>query len=260
MPLGIPNYGDWGGDKGRGHHPPACTCFGCNEGQRQKEAAKEEERRAAEYDRQVAKEKAEEQARERAQQASAAPPPPTKPPATRRGIAHPHSYACTCSACGDAREGRHREAQATPTPRPNADAAQQTDEGRTQEQAPRVTPAHAPDCGCYPCERVRMVRRQQSESTRPLVKPPVKPPRVSTAPVRPVHHRGAESDGGSGWLGLIATVVLVAAIFGGIWLWGSDSSESGGSTQAEESSGWFSVDCDNGRRRRRGGWLKQLIC
>ena len=36
MPLGIGNFGKWGGDRpsdkpGYGYHPPACTCFGCIE-------------------------------------------------------------------------------------------------------------------------------------------------------------------------------------------------------------------------------------
>ena len=37
MPLRIGNYGEWEGDRrsgrpGTGYHPPACTCFACNEG------------------------------------------------------------------------------------------------------------------------------------------------------------------------------------------------------------------------------------
>lgn len=32
MPLKIQNYGDWDGKTKRGHHPPICTCYGCNEG------------------------------------------------------------------------------------------------------------------------------------------------------------------------------------------------------------------------------------
>ncbi len=54
MPLKIPNYGDWGGDGVRGYHPPACTCYRCNEERRRVETSKEEERRVAEYDRRVA--------------------------------------------------------------------------------------------------------------------------------------------------------------------------------------------------------------
>ena len=54
MPLRIQNYGNSGGDKSRGYHPPACTCYKCNEERRLLEASKEEERRSAEYDRRVA--------------------------------------------------------------------------------------------------------------------------------------------------------------------------------------------------------------
>ena len=36
MPLKIGNYGNWEGDRpgnrpGSGYHPPACTCYSCNE-------------------------------------------------------------------------------------------------------------------------------------------------------------------------------------------------------------------------------------
>ena len=54
MPLKIQNYGDWRGDRRSGHHPPACTCYRCNEERRRLEASNEEERRVAEYDRRVA--------------------------------------------------------------------------------------------------------------------------------------------------------------------------------------------------------------
>ena len=55
--MRIQNYGDGGDDRRRrpqGYHPPACTCYQCNELRLAEEAAKEEERRAAEYDRRVA--------------------------------------------------------------------------------------------------------------------------------------------------------------------------------------------------------------
>ena len=54
MPLRIENYGEWRGDRRGGHHPPACTCYRCNEERRRVEASKQEERRVAEYDRRVA--------------------------------------------------------------------------------------------------------------------------------------------------------------------------------------------------------------
>lgn len=33
MPLKVPNYGEWDGERRNlsGHHPPACTCYRCNE-------------------------------------------------------------------------------------------------------------------------------------------------------------------------------------------------------------------------------------
>ena len=52
--MKIQNYGDWRGDKPGGHHPPACTCYRCNEERRRLEASKEEELRVKEYDRRVA--------------------------------------------------------------------------------------------------------------------------------------------------------------------------------------------------------------
>ena len=52
--MKIQNYGNWKGDKRGGHHPPACTCYRCNEQRLEEEAAQEEARRVAEYDRQVA--------------------------------------------------------------------------------------------------------------------------------------------------------------------------------------------------------------
>lgn len=30
MPLKVTNYGEWEGDR-QGYHPPACTCYSCNE-------------------------------------------------------------------------------------------------------------------------------------------------------------------------------------------------------------------------------------
>ena len=38
--MKVQNYGEWRGDRRGGHHPPACTCYACNE-QRNKDAAAE---------------------------------------------------------------------------------------------------------------------------------------------------------------------------------------------------------------------------
>ena len=87
MPLKIPNYGDWAGDKEGGHHPPACTCYNCNEERRRLEASKEEDRRAREYDRRVAQSRTQSRAQGPGQQRSgpAQPPRPSsgRPPPRR---------------------------------------------------------------------------------------------------------------------------------------------------------------------------------
>ena len=80
MPLKIQNYGEWEGDRPRGPHPPACTCYKCNEERLAKEAAEAEDRRVAEYDRRVAQS----QARQRAPVRNLSPRPPGP---TRRGPA-----------------------------------------------------------------------------------------------------------------------------------------------------------------------------
>ncbi len=57
---------------------------------------------------------------------------------------------------------------------------------------------------------------------------------------------------------------LVGAFYLGYWVWqgsGEDSAGQAGGVQVEESGGgWFSIDCDRERRRRRGGWLRGLVC
>ena len=64
MPLRIQNYGDWRGDKPGGHHPPACTCYRCNEQRREDAAAKaqEEAQRVIEQGQRVAESQAQSQA------------------------------------------------------------------------------------------------------------------------------------------------------------------------------------------------------
>lgn len=50
MPLRIGNYGSWEGDRpgkrpGGGYHPPACTCYECNEGRRRRRTSEDSSRR-----------------------------------------------------------------------------------------------------------------------------------------------------------------------------------------------------------------------
>ena len=73
--MKIQNYGDWKGDKRGGHHPPACTCYRCNEERRRVNASKEEERRVAEYDRRLA----ESQRRNERTQSNSGSSKPTRP-------------------------------------------------------------------------------------------------------------------------------------------------------------------------------------
>ena len=91
MPLKIPNYGDWEGDKRGGHHPPACTCYDCNEERRRLEASKEEEHRAAEYDRRVARTRTQSHTQGPGQQRSgrAQPPRPSSGRSPRRPSQRP---------------------------------------------------------------------------------------------------------------------------------------------------------------------------
>ena len=52
--MKIPNYGEYEKGELRGYHPPACTCFDCNEVRIALEAAAAEERRMDEYERRLA--------------------------------------------------------------------------------------------------------------------------------------------------------------------------------------------------------------
>ncbi len=81
--MRVQNYGNWKGDRKGGHHPPACTCYRCNEQRREEEAAQEETRRAAEYDRRVVENR--ERARTEAEREKPKPQPaPRRPPGTAR--------------------------------------------------------------------------------------------------------------------------------------------------------------------------------
>ena len=73
--MKIQNYGEWKGSKARGHHPPACTCYQCNEEQRRLKASEEEERRVKEYDKRVAENQARKGVGDRRS-------PPNRPPQT----------------------------------------------------------------------------------------------------------------------------------------------------------------------------------
>ena len=112
MPLKVPNYGDWEGDKFGGHHPPACTCYDCNEERRRLEASKEEEHRAAEYERRVGRTRTQSRAQGPGQQRSGRAQPPRsnsdRPPPRRPSQRPPQPPS---------RTGRGRRRPRGPSPR-----------------------------------------------------------------------------------------------------------------------------------------------
>ena len=181
--MKIQNYGDWEGDKPRGHHPPACTCYRCNEERLAKEAAKEEERRAAEYDRRVAQSQtrdrppvqqpAEEEERP-ASESQARDRPPVQQPA--------HPYTCTCNSCGEAREQQYREARGA------------------ARQAEKYRAVHNPSIEGSPSDRSSSNR--QLSSQRPSV--------PSRAGQRRPPRREGSSRAALLWLLLIGVIVGVA--------------------------------------------------
>ena len=71
MSSKLGNYGDWEGN--RDHHPPNCTCFGCNEERQRLQISREEADRVAEYDRRVAQSQGQQQTQPVRR------PPPTPP-------------------------------------------------------------------------------------------------------------------------------------------------------------------------------------
>ena len=75
--------------------------------------------------------------------------------------------------------------------------------------------------------------------------------------------RAQDDDGPSPW-GIIKTLVVVGflifLISSVLWDLGPPDSGSSESARVEESGGWFSLDCDSERRRRRGGWIRGLVC
>ena len=149
--MKIQNYGDWKGDKRGGHHPPACTCYRCNEQRRAEDAAQEEARRVAEYDRRVA------ESRERAQPKTRKMPTrgePGKPPANlalphagSTEIARLHPESCPCGICATDRkveEVRRRQASASSAPRSGQQPSRKP-QTHSQQQAAEAVQRSKPD-------------------------------------------------------------------------------------------------------------------
>ena len=157
-----------------------------------------------------------------------------------RGV---HPQACTCTECVEAYLAR-RWQPPPPVPRteppPEAKAAEAEKLGQTPRLVP--PPAHPRSCQCYLCKRTR-VRDHHHSLTRKRKKP------KRRVPVRTV----------------ITTVLALGfLVWLAVLLWPSggspDASEGGGSQVEADGGSWFSLDCERERRRRRGGWLRELIC
>ena len=129
MPLKIQNYGEWKGDGPRGHHPPACTCYRCNEQRQAEEAGQEEERRAKEYDRRAA----ENQARSKGgkQQSSPSPKNPVNPAPkpSSRGRAPSRSQPQSTRSGQGNRTSRPSQSPQTGSQRRAAEAVRKSDLG-----------------------------------------------------------------------------------------------------------------------------------
>ena len=167
MPLKIQNYGEWKGDGPGGHHPPACTCYRCNEQRQAEEAAQEEGRRVAEYDRRVTenRERARTKTGEDAThdvggtaETGASDAPERRPPTAKRDtngpggavipphqgsteIARSHPKLCKCGICTTDRrleEARLRQTDDPPSPRLNTRATERARTGSRQRATEAV--------------------------------------------------------------------------------------------------------------------------
>ena len=151
---------DWGWLYG--HHPPACTCYRCNEQRLVEEATREEERRVAEYNRRVAESRERKQGQAGQQAPARDPhPQPPNPPVSRPGgtppsphagsteIARSHPESCPCGICARTRqieESRRRQAQR---------------QGRAEDAG--ASRSHAETCSCPVCETARKVSMGEAE-------------------------------------------------------------------------------------------------
>ena len=112
--MKIQNYGEWKGDRSGGHHPPACTCYRCNEERRAEEAAKEEERRVKEYDKRVTQAKARSNSGRQQSKPNQSPPKNPAPSRNQPRSARPKQPAPTSSQQRAAQAVRQSVAGARP--------------------------------------------------------------------------------------------------------------------------------------------------
>ena len=211
----------------RGHHPAACTCVDCKEGRRRRllgsTPAKSEN--------------------------SVWPPRSLSPKL-------PHPTDCSCSECQEKRRRtRQRPGPAiSPASSPQQEAAEQEGAQATEQQEPAQK------------EQEQQRQIQQTPATLPGADTAhVAPPRVQPSRARSPSRRrrtGRRRISPKTLLKFAMPLLLVALLVAGALWWTAGSSPGSRSvTQVTESiGGWFSSDCDNDRRRRRGGWARALFC
>ena len=195
-----------------------------------------------------------------------------------------HPATCTCVECVNKR--RRKPRCRTPTSdgkrqEPSTSNGPVEPRGQVSPDAgpppptftspkPELPFEHRDGCLCAECREKRI----EASTEKPLtfaatvpaaVSATASPKRVFTVPARPVKSgTNTNRSGPEGFFKFILPLLLIAAIFGCVWLWQGgtgNSSSAEDATQAAESGGnWFSLDCDSERQRRRGGWLRELIC
>ena len=110
---------------------------------------------------------------------------------------------------------------------------------------PRQIPGdHPPDCPCAECAGARSPNRPAA-------------PRAKTPPQRPGFRKRLLGIPRSVWVCLI----LATALFGAVWLWNASPAvqETGRSAVGQVES-LLDVECDQPRTRRRGGWVRAILC
>ena len=187
----------------------------------------------------------------------------------RRRLRGYHPKACTCAECQERKNWRV-PTQRIPiwrkNPEPNTPPERQP-----RTNPPNTLPERRPQTA--PPDAKRNPERNKEASYADTRKPNF-PSRLVTpeeyrreqeerrrksANTTNIHHSRKPLRIGAFkiWLGVVVAVLL---FFGLVWAWMSSNPEeyASGQVAAEEGGSWF--DCDSERRRKRGGWLKSLVC
>ena len=219
-----------------GYHPPACTCYRCNEERLARETAEEEDRRVAEYDRRMAEVQARSQTQNSPQgrnrpqgfppstyKPSTPPDPAANPPQTRApqssagstGIAGGHPESCPCGICTRDRQIKEAERRQEERRRARNQARGQTPNQSRPQGFPPATYKPSASSGSAP--QPGSPGGQGRPGPQPPSQPPSPPPQ-SSAPSgtwqgQPSHSKGL-SRTAILWLLLIgiAVGVSVAAV------------------------------------------------